>query len=111
MMRCGGLSRQWSSGQGEKRRDAGVKGRRIGATGEARGARECKGTQEARAAREIRRFLSRWKGLVRRTDIRYNKAIKIFVLYDWYQHIYFGQPVFFWLLLLVPLLIWWELKR
>jgi Ca-activated chloride channel family protein len=33
------------------------------------------------------------------------------VLYDWYQHIYFSQPAFFWLFLLVPLLVWWELKR
>jgi Ca-activated chloride channel family protein len=41
----------------------------------------------------------------------FNKAIKRQVLYDWYQHIYFGQPGFFWLFLLVPLLVWWELKR
>ena len=33
------------------------------------------------------------------------------MLYDWYQHIYFSQPAFFWLFLLVPLLVWWELKR
>lgn len=33
------------------------------------------------------------------------------MLYDWYQHIYFAQPAFFGLLILVPLLIWWELKR
>jgi Ca-activated chloride channel family protein len=33
------------------------------------------------------------------------------VLYDWYQHIYFLHPAFFGLLLLVPLLIWWEIKR
>jgi Ca-activated chloride channel homolog len=33
------------------------------------------------------------------------------VLYDWYQHIYFAQPAFFWLLVLIPLLIWWEMKR
>jgi Ca-activated chloride channel family protein len=33
------------------------------------------------------------------------------VLYDWYQHIYFAQPAFFGLLVLVPLLVWWELKR
>jgi Ca-activated chloride channel family protein len=33
------------------------------------------------------------------------------VLYDWYQHIYFSQPAFFGLLALVPLLIWWEIKR
>jgi len=33
------------------------------------------------------------------------------VLYDWYQHIYFAQPAFFGLLILVPLLVWWELKR
>jgi Ca-activated chloride channel family protein len=33
------------------------------------------------------------------------------VLYDWYQHIYFSQPVFFALFLLVPLLIYWEIKK
>ncbi|HVU97578.1 MAG TPA: VWA domain-containing protein [Puia sp.] len=33
------------------------------------------------------------------------------MLYDWYQHIYFAQPAFFGLLVLVPLLVWWELKR
>ena len=33
------------------------------------------------------------------------------MLYDWYQHIYFSQPAFFGLLALVPLLIWWEIKR
>jgi Ca-activated chloride channel family protein len=33
------------------------------------------------------------------------------VLYDWYQHIYFSQPAFFGLLALLPLLIYWELKR
>jgi len=33
------------------------------------------------------------------------------VLYDWYQHIYFAQPAFFGLLILVPLVVWWELKR
>lgn len=33
------------------------------------------------------------------------------MLYDWYQHIYFSQPAFFGLFLLVPLMIWWELKR
>lgn len=33
------------------------------------------------------------------------------MLYDWYQHIYFAQPAFFGLLILVPLLVWWELKR
>jgi Ca-activated chloride channel homolog len=33
------------------------------------------------------------------------------VLYDWYKHIYFSQPVFFGLFLVLPLLIWWELKR
>jgi Ca-activated chloride channel family protein len=33
------------------------------------------------------------------------------VLYDWYQHIYFAQPAFFGLLILVPLMVWWELKR
>jgi Ca-activated chloride channel family protein len=30
------------------------------------------------------------------------------VLYDWYQHIYFSQPAWFWLFALVPLLIWRE---
>lgn len=33
------------------------------------------------------------------------------MLYDWYQHIYFAQPAFFGLLVLVPLLVWWELVR
>jgi Ca-activated chloride channel family protein len=33
------------------------------------------------------------------------------VLYDWYQHIYFSQPAFFGLFILLPLLVWWELKR
>jgi Ca-activated chloride channel family protein len=33
------------------------------------------------------------------------------VLYDWYQHIYFNQPGFFGLFALIPLMIWWELKR
>jgi Ca-activated chloride channel family protein len=33
------------------------------------------------------------------------------VLYDWYQHIYFSQPAFFGLFALIPLMIWWELKR
>jgi len=33
------------------------------------------------------------------------------VLYDWYQHIYFAQRPFFGLLVLVPLLVWWEIKR
>jgi Ca-activated chloride channel family protein len=33
------------------------------------------------------------------------------VLYDWYQHIFFGQPGFFGLFALIPLMIWWELKR
>lgn len=33
------------------------------------------------------------------------------MLYDWYQHIYFAQPAFFGLLILVPLLVWWELRR
>jgi Ca-activated chloride channel family protein len=33
------------------------------------------------------------------------------VLYEWYQHISFGQPAFFGLFALVPLLIWWEWKR
>lgn len=33
------------------------------------------------------------------------------MLYDWYQHIYFNQPAFFGLFALVPLLIWWEVKR
>ena len=33
------------------------------------------------------------------------------MLYDWYQHIYFRQPAFFWLFALLPLLIWWEISR
>ncbi|HZE85982.1 MAG TPA: VWA domain-containing protein [Puia sp.] len=33
------------------------------------------------------------------------------MLYDWYQHISFGQPAFFGLFSLTPLLIWWEWKR
>lgn len=33
------------------------------------------------------------------------------MLYDWYKHIYFSQPVFFGLFLVLPLLVWWELKR
>ena len=33
------------------------------------------------------------------------------MLYNWYQHIYFSQPAWFWLFLLVPLLVWWELGR
>ncbi len=33
------------------------------------------------------------------------------MLYNWYQHIYFGQPGWFWLFLLVPLMIWWEMRR
>jgi Ca-activated chloride channel family protein len=33
------------------------------------------------------------------------------VLYDWYRHIYFSEPGFFGLFLLLPLMIWWELRR
>lgn len=33
------------------------------------------------------------------------------MLYDWYQHIYFRHPVFFGLFALVPLLIYWELRK
>ena len=33
------------------------------------------------------------------------------MLYDWYQHIYFSQPAFFGLLVLIPLLIYWEIER
>jgi len=33
------------------------------------------------------------------------------VLYDWYQHIYFAQPAFFGLLVLLPVLIYWEWKK
>jgi len=33
------------------------------------------------------------------------------VLYDWYQHIYFSQPAFFGLLAILPLLVYWELKK
>lgn len=33
------------------------------------------------------------------------------MLYDWYQHIFFSQPAFFGLFALLPLLIWWEVRR
>jgi Ca-activated chloride channel homolog len=33
------------------------------------------------------------------------------MLYDWYQHIYFSQPAFFGLFILVPLLVYWELRK
>jgi Ca-activated chloride channel family protein len=33
------------------------------------------------------------------------------VIYDWYQHIHFSQPAWFWLFALIPLLIWWEISR
>jgi Ca-activated chloride channel homolog len=33
------------------------------------------------------------------------------MLYDWYQHIYFSQPAFFGLFILVPLLVYWELQQ
>src|SRR5258708_22046917 len=33
------------------------------------------------------------------------------MLYDWYQHIYFSQPAFFWLFALLPLLVFWELWK
>jgi len=33
------------------------------------------------------------------------------VLYDWYQNIYFAQPAFFGLLILLPVLIFWEIKK
>ena len=33
------------------------------------------------------------------------------MLYDWYQHIIFSQPAFFGLFILIPLLIYWEIKR
>jgi Ca-activated chloride channel family protein len=33
------------------------------------------------------------------------------VLYDWYQHIHFGQPAFFGLFALLPLLAWWERSK
>jgi len=33
------------------------------------------------------------------------------VLYDWYENIKFSQPAFFGLFALVPLLIYWELRR
>ncbi len=33
------------------------------------------------------------------------------MLYDWYQNIYFSQPLFFGLFILVPLLVYWEIKR
>lgn len=33
------------------------------------------------------------------------------MLYDWYQNIYFAQPAFFGLLILLPVLIFWEIKK
>jgi Ca-activated chloride channel homolog len=33
------------------------------------------------------------------------------VLYDWYQTIYFSQPAFFGFFALVPLLVYWEIKK
>jgi len=33
------------------------------------------------------------------------------VLYDWFQHITFAQPAFFALLILLPLMIWWYLRK
>jgi Ca-activated chloride channel family protein len=33
------------------------------------------------------------------------------MLYDWYQHIFFSQPAFFWLLALLPLLVWWQVRQ
>jgi len=33
------------------------------------------------------------------------------VLYDWYEHIEFSQPAFFGLFVLVPLLIYWEVRK
>lgn len=33
------------------------------------------------------------------------------MLYDWYQNIYFSQPAFFGLFALIPLLIFWEVKK
>jgi Ca-activated chloride channel homolog len=33
------------------------------------------------------------------------------VLYDWFQHITFAQPVFFGLLVLIPLMIYWYLRK
>jgi Ca-activated chloride channel family protein len=33
------------------------------------------------------------------------------VLYDWFTHIHFGQPAFFGLFLLLPLLVWWEWSK
>lgn len=33
------------------------------------------------------------------------------MLYDWYENIHFSQPAFFGLFLLVPLLVWWELRK
>ena len=32
-------------------------------------------------------------------------------MYDWYQNIHFSQPAFFWLFALLPLLIYWELRK
>ncbi|HEV2353666.1 MAG TPA: VWA domain-containing protein [Puia sp.] len=33
------------------------------------------------------------------------------MVYDWYRNIYFDQPAFFALFLLLPVLIWWEFRR
>ena len=33
------------------------------------------------------------------------------MFYDWYQNIYFAQPAFFGLLILLPVLIFWEIKK
>ncbi len=33
------------------------------------------------------------------------------MLYNWYQHIHFGQPAFFGLFALLPLLVWWERSK
>ncbi len=33
------------------------------------------------------------------------------MLYDWFQHITFAQPAFFALLILLPLMIWWYLRK
>ena len=33
------------------------------------------------------------------------------MVYDWYQNIHFSQPAFFWLFALLPLLIYWELRK
>lgn len=33
------------------------------------------------------------------------------MIYNWFEHIIFARPAFFWLLLLLPVLLYWYLKR